>query len=336
MNPKVTVIVPVYNVQKYLRQCIDSLLAQTYDNLEIILVDDGSTDDSGKICDEYVKNNPGLQVIHKKNAGLGFARNSGMSIGTGDYVTFIDSDDYCDKDMIEELMKQVDENNVDTVIGGFKKVDDSGNILFTETYAPEVYTGEQAYESFFMRILGSAPGKHDSVRMSVWNSVYNFKVIKENKIKFPSERIMISEDIVFDADYYRYAKGVAIVGTAKYNYRFNPNSLTQKYRPDIFKLNNDLYKEMSRKIKGTFKNQDEADNRLRTMYLIKLRGSIRQENISGKTTSEKIKTVKTMCSHPMVKKVIAGYPSSGLSVKQKAFIDLIKLKQGRILLMLIK
>ena len=105
MMPKVTVVVPVFNVEKYLHQCIESLLNQTYRNLEIILVDDGSTDNSGTICDKYRQKDQRIKVIHKCNQGLGFARNSGMKETTSDYITFMDSDDYADEDMIEELMK---------------------------------------------------------------------------------------------------------------------------------------------------------------------------------------------------------------------------------------
>lgn len=336
MYPKVSVVVPVYNVEKYLHQCIDSLLNQTYPNLEIILVDDGSTDNSGKICDEYKDNYPDIMIIHKQNEGLGFARNSGMAVATSDYVTFIDSDDYADKKMIEELMKPIIENNADTVIGGFKKVDDLGNVLFTETYEKQIYTGKRAYEDFFIRILGSKPGKHDFVRMSVWNSVYSLRLIKENQISFPSERVMISEDLGFDADYYKIASNVVILSTSMYNYRYNPGSLSEKYRSNKFQLINDLYTEMRKRINGTFKKQEEADNRLKTMYLIQIRGCIKQENISGKNRREKIESVKSICTHAMVQQVIKTYPRNKLSLKQKFFINMIKYKNCKILLLLLK
>lgn len=132
--PKVTVVVPVFNVEKYLHQCIESLLNQTYRNLEIILVDDGSTDNSGAICDKYRQKDQRIKVIHKCNQGLGFARNSGMKETTSDYITFMDSDDYADEDMIEELMRPIIDENADTVIGGFKKVNDEKKILFIDSY----------------------------------------------------------------------------------------------------------------------------------------------------------------------------------------------------------
>ena len=96
MNSLISIIVPVYNVEKYLNECIDSIIAQTYSNIEIILVNDGSTDASGKICDEYAEKDGRIKVIHQVNAGLSAARNAGMAVATGEYLYFVDSDDYVD------------------------------------------------------------------------------------------------------------------------------------------------------------------------------------------------------------------------------------------------
>ena len=104
MNKLVSVIVPVYNVEKYLERCINSIIQQSYNNLEIILIDDGSTDASGKICDEYKEKDDRIIVIHKENGGLSDARNAGIKIFTGEYVTFIDSDDYVSKNMVSNML----------------------------------------------------------------------------------------------------------------------------------------------------------------------------------------------------------------------------------------
>ena len=336
MMPEVTVVVPVFNVEKYLHQCIESLLNQTYRNLEIILVDDGSTDNSGAICDKYRQKDQRIKVIHKCNQGLGFARNSGMKETTSDYITFMDSDDYADEDMIEELMRPIIDENADTVIGGFKKVNDEKKILFIDSYNKKTYINDAVYNDFFIRILGSSPGNHDFVRMSVWNSIYSMKIIKEHDIVFPSERIMISEDLIFGAVYYKYARVVSVISSSKYNYRYNTTSLSEKYRANKFQLVNDLYLEMKKRITNTFERQEEADNRLKTMYLIQLRNCIGQENISGKNISEKINSVKKMCENDLVRHIIETYPYDELSYKQKIFIDLIRHKNCRLLLLLLK
>lgn len=123
MNSLISVIIPIYNVEKYLKRCVDSVLNQTYNNLEIVLVDDGSPDNSGKICDDYAKSDSRIKVVHKKNGGLSSARNAGLDIATGEYVSFIDSDDWVEKDLYKVLTDIANENDVDIIISQFK----SGN-----------------------------------------------------------------------------------------------------------------------------------------------------------------------------------------------------------------
>ncbi|MGM9594487.1 MAG: glycosyltransferase family 2 protein [Candidatus Onthomonas sp.] len=118
MNDKISVIVPIYNVEPYLRKCVDSILAQTYQNLEIILVDDGSPDSCGAICDEYAKKDSRVTVIHKSNGGLSDARNAGLDVITGNYVAFVDSDDWIEAQMYEKLLGYLKHFNADIALGG--------------------------------------------------------------------------------------------------------------------------------------------------------------------------------------------------------------------------
>ena len=116
MKDLISVIIPVYNVEKYLKKCLDSVINQTYKNLEIILVDDGSSDKSGLICDEYTKLDKRIKVVHKKNEGLSSARNTGLDIAKGKYISFIDSDDFVSIYMYEIMYKEIIKNNRDIVI----------------------------------------------------------------------------------------------------------------------------------------------------------------------------------------------------------------------------
>ena len=135
----ISVIIPVYNVEKYLGECIDSVLHQTYKELEIILVDDGSKDYSGKICDGYAEKFENITVIHKENAGLGFARNTGLDCIHGKYVTFLDSDDYLKEDTIEMLYDNLKKNQVDMCKSGFRKVDNNKGIINEIRYDYQVF-----------------------------------------------------------------------------------------------------------------------------------------------------------------------------------------------------
>ena len=129
INDLISVIVPVYNVEKYLVQCINSILNQTIKNLEIILVDDGSLDNSGKICDEFSKKDDRIVAIHKENNGLSSARNAGLEIANGNYIGFVDSDDWLDEHMYEILLKLIKENNSDISCCDFFKTADSNDTM---------------------------------------------------------------------------------------------------------------------------------------------------------------------------------------------------------------
>ena len=138
-NPLISLIVPVYNISKYLRRCVDSILEQSYENLEIILVDDGSTDDSGGICDLYEERDNRVQVIHKANNGLSSARNAGLSAIKGEYVGFVDGDDFIDKYMYETLVRAALDNDAHVAQTGFHHTDENGNIADAITFKNAMY-----------------------------------------------------------------------------------------------------------------------------------------------------------------------------------------------------
>ena len=123
MNPKISVIVPVYNVEKYLRRCIDSILSQTFSDFELLLIDDGSKDKSGDICDEYVAKDVRIKVFHKANAGVSSARNLGLDKAKGEFIFFVDSDDFLDKTHLENYSKDID--NFDLIFQGYKLVEET-------------------------------------------------------------------------------------------------------------------------------------------------------------------------------------------------------------------
>ena len=128
---KVSVIVPVYKVEKYLKTCINSIRNQTYTDIEIILVDDGSPDMCGKICDEFKREDNRIVVVHKTNEGLGRARNSGLDVASGEFICFVDSDDWLVESAIEKWVYYVNKHNADIVMCNFDKVNDNGECLFT-------------------------------------------------------------------------------------------------------------------------------------------------------------------------------------------------------------
>ena len=330
----VTIVVPVYNVEKYLNECVDSLLGQTYKNIEIILVDDGSTDKSGSICDAYAAADSRVKVIHKPNEGLGFARNTGLKAAQGKYVTFIDSDDKADEDLVEKLEKKICETGGDTCIGGFKRISENGIVSYEEKYEEEVFEGEAVYNKLFARMLGSAPDKHDAVRMSVWNVLYSMDIIRARNIAFPSERVFISEDIIWDSEYYKYAKKAAVISSTAYNYRITPGSLTQKYKPDMLDKICVLYNEMCSRLSG----DKTKITRLQRQFFVNLRACIKQErfDVSHKSGTEIKAAIKKIVNSPVVQTVSKDYLQVIRQEKQKAFVWAVRYKCVTILYLLNK
>nr|WP_297705745.1 glycosyltransferase [uncultured Butyrivibrio sp.] len=144
-EPMISIICPVYNVEKYLVRCISSLICQTYANIEIILVDDGSTDNSGKICDDYAGKDNRISVIHKENGGLSSARNTGIDVASGDYILFVDSDDSISPRIIEDFYARIIDTESDMVIGGIKRVDEQGKYLDSLDWGEDAVVSKHEY-----------------------------------------------------------------------------------------------------------------------------------------------------------------------------------------------
>lgn len=333
MSPQVSVIVPVYNVEKYLQQCVESLVNQSYQNLEILLIDDGSKDTSAQICDYFAKKYKKISTFHKTNSGLGLTRNYGMERIHGDYVTFVDSDDYLQQDAIQRLVDGLDDGQNDTVIGGFTKVTDEGKELYTEIYPEEVVDNGQVYSHLFNRMLGSSPDEHDSIKPSVWNALYSVRLIKTHNLRFVSERELISEDIVWDSDYYRYSKSVKVITSSSYYYRYNPTSLSQTYKPDRYERSIKFYKYMIDKTSKTEIAKDAWLRQTRNLFV-----AVRTCFLQGanRPYSKIHRSVVEICSNPVLQDAITKYPIRRIGIRQRFFILMIKYKCANILSILAK
>lgn len=331
----ISVIVPVYNVEKYLKECLDSLLNQTYKDIEIIIVDDGSTDNSGKICDEYKNKNKNINVIHKKNEGLGFARNTGLENVHGEYVTFVDSDDYVEKDFIEKLYNYMVEQKVDMCKSGFERVNNKRDILSIRKYDNYIYNKEEIKNCFIPRIIGSLPDKKDSIEMCVCGVLYKTSYILKYGIKFPSEKILISEDMFFNIDYMKNINKACTIDYVGYNYRYNPSSLTRKYRKDRFEASKYFYKELKKKLE-ILGYDDLTMLRLSRLFFIYIKVCISQEKfqVSNKKYKDSLKKIDTICNDSLVRNIINSYPVDKLGIKQKFFLYLIKYRCTRIIYIL--
>lgn len=242
MNDLISVIVPVYNVDVYLPECINSLMNQEYTNLEIILVDDGSTDDSGKICDEYQKKDERIKVIHKNNAGVSEARNTGIEESSGEYIAFVDSDDYVDNDYIYVLYKTLLKDNSDLSVCNFTKLTKKKSNL-DKNYKYYCVDAETAIDNMF---------EGNSIQGYIWCKLFKKNIIR--KIKFDSN-IKVCEDLLFVVEYLKCSTKVSCTSSKLYYYRQRKNSALNKVsdaKLTVFIALNILYNHYCNNVK--FKN----------------------------------------------------------------------------------
>ena len=225
---KVSVVVPIYNVEQYLNKCIDSIVNQTYKDLEIILVDDGATDSGPSICDKWKEKDDRVIVIHKENGGLSSARNAGLEIASGDYIMFEDSDDWLELSIIEKCVERIEQDQSDLVIFGYKKVDENGKNLGDFTFGNEIFTKEEISNQLHKRILEMSFGY-------AWNKLYRLSVIKESGIK--SDGIIIDrEDLYFNLQLLNFIKTISYLDCVGYYYLQRKTSLL--HNSDLSRIKN--------------------------------------------------------------------------------------------------
>ncbi|WP_051545081.1 glycosyltransferase family 2 protein [Butyrivibrio sp. MC2021] len=328
----VSIIIPIYNVEEYIENCVIALCNQTYSDIEIILVDDGSTDNSGNIADALAEKDKRIKVIHQSNSGAGYARNTGLEAASGNYVSFVDSDDSVDSNLIELLVDGLKDGS-DACVGGYKRINEKGEIIGVEKYKCQTYTDKNVYMGLFARMLGSSPDSHDAIKMAVWNSIFSLDIIKKHNIKFPSQEEYFSEDLYFNYEYFNYSCKASLIDSTAYGYRVTPESLTQKYKPHMLDSISDFYIKMENKI---------SDNgmimRMQRQFCVNIRCCMRQEHtdISGKSPKEIKDAIRTIVNHPVVSRVSNSYIKCIKQFKQKMFVFLVKNRSVNILYLFIK
>lgn len=206
MNPLISVIVPVYNVEKYLARCVDSIVNQTYKNLEIIFVDDGSTDLCPQMCDDYAEKDSRIKVVHKKNGGLSDARNAGMAVATGEYISFIDSDDYVSDDFFECLLDVMNKENSDIAECSVVKLyEDNRFDEFSDDLSVKTYDTHDAMSA----LIAENP-----FYQHVWNKLYKTELVKD----IPYAVGKLNEDEFWTYQVFGRANKVARLNKTMYYY----------------------------------------------------------------------------------------------------------------------
>ena len=224
MNPLISIIIPVYNAEKYLNQCIDSIITQTYSDWELILVDDGSTDSSGIICDEYAKNDNRIKVVHKHNGGASSARNKGLDIAEGGYIAFIDADDYVEESYLSKFVENI--GKADLLQGGLLEVGQYENDCSIKKYKYyDLDNNTDAVELLNVKEAGRIRICYVHVKL------FRNDIIQDNRIRFDTG-MKLSEDFCFVLDYLSCIHSVAEVTNNGYRYN-RVGDTSSKYKMDV-------------------------------------------------------------------------------------------------------
>ena len=317
---------PVYKVEKYIDQCMETVLNQTYSNLEIILIDDGSPDNCGKICDEYQKKDSRVKVIHKKNGGAPAARNDALKIATGQWIAYVDPDDWIEKEAFEEAMKVAHRDDSDIVIFNTYINEDDKQIEM-QAFPNDFVTEDR---EFIQKLqLSSLSKKYTPLLQNwsqgfPWDKIYRARFTQEHNILWPTN-VKANDDVIYTIHAFQYAKKVSYINKTFYHYRMNPQSIGHKYMPDRVKVDHDIYEEMYRIKEEYGLGEDYAaalyTRIMQNVWLSLGRCFFHEEN--KKSLSEKFKDISNMLNDVYIEEAFAKVDKSKLD-KRVRYMALFK------------
>ena len=246
---KVSIIVPIYNVEKYIRDCVNSLVAQSYNNIQIILVDDGSSDKSGSICDEFAQQDKRIEIIHKKNGGLSSAREAGINHATGDYIMIVDGDDWIDIQTVQDCVNEVEKNPlIDCVMFSYVKEFNNNSVPMHVLDNTVYFSKKEAEDKVYRRLFGlsdeelSHPERMDNI-VSCCMKLYKSEIARKGKY-FDNRVVGSSEDTLFNMYALFDCGSMVYLDKCYYHYRKINTSITNSYRENLEKKWSILFKEM--------------------------------------------------------------------------------------------
>ena len=325
--PKISVIVPIYKTEKYLTKCIESILAQTYEDLELLLIEDGSPDRCPQICDSFTAKDPRVHVIHKKNGGVSSARNAGLNVAKGDYIAFVDSDDYIEPNMYEKMLAVAEKYNCDVVMCDCVKEYPDYCTAYHHPIRSGYYSKEQLRKEYYSHLLIMENVEYPpsiSNWTLLWRNTLNTEGMRfEPGIRF-SEDLLFGAKLLYNADSFYY-----LAGENLYHYRMNNQSVTHVFKQDKWAD----YQRLHKKIAKTFSNTDDYDfsNQIQKCLLFFLYDSVgdimRTNQLSQ---SKKISLIRSILNDNAVRTMfhhlnIVRLP---ISLKQKLITWIYKYRIG--------
>jgi glycosyltransferase EpsJ len=324
---EISVIVPVYRAEDFLEKCVRSLLDQTFADLEVLLIDDGSPDGSGALCDRLAAEDPRIRVFHKENGGVSTARNLGLKEATGTYLAFADSDDWLPKDALEKLHTALVASGADTAGGAHYKVEPDGREeIEPGALPPGVYGPGEIRTGLVDRLLGERMGKPGEVLNGfIWRFLFTTSLVRDQGISFEGAYL---EDELFLLEYFCGAKKLAMIGEPVYYYLQNPVSVTRRYLPDYMKTFRRFMenKEAVANKHGLGENLPLwRENSNWSGLLIAIGNEFAASNPAS--LGEKRRRVKALCREPDMAAAIQAIKPQGLGRNKQMVADLVCKKQ---------
>lgn len=301
-SPSISIIIPIYNVERWLRRAVNSLQNQTFSSYEILLVDDGSTDNSGILCDRLADDDMRIRVIHQENAGAASARNAAIAIARGKYLYFMDGDDWCDKNMLADMYKVASENNLDLLVTGFTidtYYDNEGRYYREFRNAPDkIFASRDEFRNEACKLFDA------QLLYAPWNKLYRREYLNEHNLRFPTT---FWDDLPFNLDVMRDVERVGCLDGHYYHFlRARAESENTKYRADMYNKREEEHQWMRELFKYWNIDTPEVREFLARRYAERLVGCI--ENVTNKnctlSSAEKKAAIREMISTPQAREAL--------------------------------
>lgn len=306
MESTVSVIVPVYNGEKYIDTCMKCLLEQTYSNIEIILVNDGSKDKSGEICDRYAQNNNNVKVVHKSNGGLSSARNAGIEASTGEFLYFYDVDDEITPDLVKDNVELAQKHNADVVLFCFwYYVEDRKELIPNQMKETFIGNAKEFFESGLTEVI------EKEIFNAPWNKMVRRSVMEENNIRFNTD-YPIYEDVIFASEMFPRVSKVVVNKEMYYKYFVRSSgTLITRYYPNLFDAVSLYYKNIVQYC-NKYENHDTQLERFNYLYFRLIAAHLKQVSChKDLAKKEKYRLLKRICEDQLFRKAIYGIQLKG-------------------------
>lgn len=335
----VSIVLPIYNVEKYLNRCVKSVINQSYKNLEIILVDDGSPDNCPVLCDEWAKKDNRIKVVHKKNAGLGYARNTGIENATGEYICFFDSDDYIALDTIEKAYNLATKEKSDIVTFGYCQVKNTGETGKAMIPCPTkmIYIGNEIQEIFLPSLIAPdiSTGEITNLWMSVCGGLFSMELIRRANWRLVSERDIISEDIYSLLRLCKDVQKVVVIPEALYFYCENATSLTHTYKANRFEKIKHFYKACIDAC-DEMGYSNKVKQQLSYPFMSNTIAAMKMIVATDQTKAEQLIELETIVKDEMLQGVVNSVPLTSEKAMRRLLLEAVRRKQTKLCYLMLK